>query len=301
MKLSAGISSPFASRLLVSLLFFVLTLTLPLSAQGDPTQPEKKKSEDPGLTGVLDEEAFKKLHELKGEAAPAPKGEMLRIGNDRAYLSLPKGAKTPMPAVIVIHEWWGLNGHVKHWTDRLAADGYAALAVDLYGGVVATTPKQAMSTMKTVPRARALRTLKNAYDFLADDPRIKAERRACIGWCFGGKWSLELAMHAPKLDGAVIYYGRCTTKAEELAKISDRTHILGVFGNLDAGIPPAQVDRLEAALKTAKRHFKILRYDANHAFANPSSARYDKKAATAAWRRVRAFLATRLKAGVRRP
>ena len=72
------------------------------------------------ITGPLSEEQFKALHTLKGEAAPPPCGTMIDVGGTRAYLSLPKEGKAPYPGIVVVHEWWGLNDHVHHWTDRLA-------------------------------------------------------------------------------------------------------------------------------------------------------------------------------------
>jgi carboxymethylenebutenolidase len=246
-----------------------------------------------GHTGILSEEDFKALHQLRTDKPPAPRGEMIDLAGTRAYLSLPAGAKAPLPGVVVIQEWWGLNDNIKHWSDRLAADGYAALAVDLYGGKVATTPDEAMAAMKSVDEARTLATLQAAHAFLASDPRIRAKKRGSIGWCFGGHWSLRLALVAPDLDAAVIYYGRLVTDAAELKAI--RASVLGVFGNLDKGIPPENVNEFEAALKAAGVKHRILRYDAEHAFANPSSPRYDQPAARAAWDEARAFLAKTLK------
>jgi carboxymethylenebutenolidase len=195
--------------------------------------------------------------------------------------------------VIVIHEWWGLNEHIQHWTDRLAEDGYAALAVDLYGGKVARTPDEAMAAMKAVDDAAALKALRAAHRFLETDARVKAPRTASIGWCFGGAWSLQLALNEPALDAAVIYYGRLVTDPQKLKAIQGP--VLGVFGNKDEGIPPKAVDEFDKALHEAGVAHTILRYDAQHAFANPSGARYDQKAADEAWRHVRAFLAGRLK------
>ena len=103
---------------------------------GQDLQPERPV--DTGLTGSISEEQFMALHDLTTEKAPAPKGEMIDLAGGRAYLSLPEKAQAPLPGIVVIHEWWGLNDHIKHWADRLAAEGYAALAVDLYGGKVAT-------------------------------------------------------------------------------------------------------------------------------------------------------------------
>jgi carboxymethylenebutenolidase len=190
-------------------------------------------------------------------------------------------------------EWWGLNDHIRHFTDRLAADGYAALAVDLYGGKVATTPEQALETMKKVDDAKAREILGAAHRFLAEDARVKAKRRGVIGWCFGGGWSLQQAIMQPDLDAAVIYYGRLETDPKVLAKIE--APVLGVFGNEDDGIPPAAVDAFAAAMKQAGESLELHRYDAPHAFANPSSGNYDTKAAEAAYAEVRAFFGEHLR------
>jgi len=245
------------------------------------------------LPDGMSEEEFKALHELREEAAPPRRGQMIEVAGARAYLSLPEGASAPMPGVIVIHEWWGLNEHIMHWADRLAAEGYAALAVDLYGGVVATTRDEAMAAVKKVDDARALEILRAAHRFLVEDERVRAPRTASIGWCFGGGWSLGLAIAEPELDAAVIYYGRLPESAEALRPI--RAALLGVFGNQDEGIPPAAVDAFEANLEKAGVRNRILRYDAPHAFANPSGKAYHQDDAAAAWKEVRAFLAEHLR------
>jgi carboxymethylenebutenolidase len=245
------------------------------------------------MTGILSEAEFKALHALRGEAAPPARGTMVDIAGNRAYLSLPADAQAPLPALVVIHEWWGLNEHIQHWSDRLAADGYATLAVDLYGGRVATTRDSAMSYMRSVNEEQALEILLAAHAFLQEDARVQATHRGSIGWCFGGGWSLRLALEAEDLQAAVIYYGRLVTDPERLAAIE--APILGVFGTRDTGIPAEVVDTFEEALAEAKVEHRILRYDAEHAFANPSSARYDEEAAAAAWEEVRSFLARTVK------
>ena len=99
----------------------------------EPKPAETKPAESKGgLTGQVSEEEFKKMHELKKDAPPVLSGTPVDIAGTKGYLSLPKGAKAPMPAVIVIHEWWGLNDNVKHWADRIAAIASS--------GVVATVP-----------------------------------------------------------------------------------------------------------------------------------------------------------------
>ncbi|MFN0150013.1 MAG: dienelactone hydrolase family protein [bacterium] len=243
-------------------------------------------------TGALSEEAFKALHELKEGVAPATRGTMIEIVGSRAYLSLPADAKPPLAGVIVIQEWWGLNEHVKHWADRISAEGYAAIAVDLYGGRVATTPDSAMAYMKSVDDTRALEILQAAHAFLANDSRVQAKKTASIGWCFGGAWSLRLALAAPDLDGAVMYYGHPITDPAELKKI--HAPVFGVFGTLDQSIPPATVAEFEKGLAEAGVPHEIHSYEALHAFANPSNPRYDTKAAADAWAKVSKFLRSRL-------
>lgn len=243
-------------------------------------------------TGVLDEESFASLHDLTENEAPELAGDDVEVGDMDAYLSLPE-VGDPVAAVIVIHEWWGLNDHVKHWADRLASDGYAALAVDLYGGTVATTRDEAMTAMRAVDEEAALASLAAAHEYLTDgDGPVGAERTACIGWCFGGGWSLKLAMAEPKLDAAVVYYGRLTNDVEALSKIE--APMLGVFGNEDRGIPPKAVNEFAEAMDEAGCDLTLARYDAEHAFANPSSARYDAEHAADAWNRTREFLCEHL-------
>lgn len=265
-----------------------------------PESPEEEESptpptlrEDP-LTGILSEEEFKALHTLSKDAPAPGRGTRVTLSDgSSAYLALPEDAQTPVPGVIVIHEWWGRNGHIELWTDRLAADGYAALAVDLYGGEVATTRDDAMRLMRSVDEGEAKATVAAAHAFLVSDERVKASATASIGWCFGGLWSLNAARTIPELDAAVVYYGHVPTDPELLRPIE--ANVLGIFGNEDRSIPHEHVTAFEAALEEAEVVAEIHRYEAPHAFANPSSERYDEIAATDAWYRVRAFLERTLK------
>ncbi len=253
-------------------------------------------SEESGDTAgaALTEAEFAALHSLKEDAAPTPRGIPLTVGASggragfEGYLSLPSGASENVPTVLVIHEWWGLNDHIRHWADRVAAAGYAALAVDLYGGTVATTREEAMRAMGEVDPEEARARLAAALWYARNHPRLGAPRVVALGWCFGGTWSLETARMDPDLDGAVIYYGRLTRDREELASI--RARVLGIFGTQDPSIPNADVDRFEADLAALGIEHRILRYPAAHAFANPSGGNYDAPHAEAAWTEVRAFL-----------
>jgi carboxymethylenebutenolidase len=248
------------------------------------SSPESHKPSD---TGPLSETQFKALHAPPIGGSPVLRGQTIDLDGTKAYLSLPDG-KGPFPAIVVIHEWWGLNSNIELWADRLAKAGWAALAIDLYGGTVATTPDKAMATMKAVDEAKAKQTITAAIDFVTKDPRILATRRAVIGWCFGGGWSMQTALAHAELDGVIIYYGQLETDPKKLAAIKAR--VLGNFGNKDEGIPPATVDKFEAALKQAGVKAEIHRYDAPHAFANPSNPHYDEASAGDAWTHVLAFL-----------
>lgn len=281
-------------------LFVPCLLSMSAIAQSDDERPASRPSSRPAAaadawTGVLDEKEFAALHELSQAEVPELHGADIRLrvpteGGDEAreetaYLSLPEGR--PRGGVVVIHEWWGLNRHVRNWTDRLAADGYAALAVDLYGGVVATDRDGASAAVRGVVAEDALATLRAAHRFLVEDERIEAERTGVVGWCFGGGWSLQLAIAEPELDAAVVYYGRLVDDVETLGRI--RAPVLGVFGTEDRGIPVEGVLGFADAMKRAGREFELRMYDAEHAFANPSSARYDAEHAAEAWVEVRTF------------
>src|SRR5271166_4369339 len=116
----------------------------------------------------------------------------------QALLYTPAG-KGPFPAIIVIHEWWGLNDWVKDQASKLADQGYVTLAIDLYRGRVATTPDMAHEIMRGVPEDRAKRDLHAAFEFLASQPNVKKDRIGSIGWCMGGGYSLDVALQEPTL------------------------------------------------------------------------------------------------------
>ncbi|MEM1416805.1 MAG: dienelactone hydrolase family protein [Myxococcota bacterium] len=258
---------------------------------GDTPEPVGRAASqhaDPLFTGAVDEATFASLHEHTDAAAPRRFGETVRAGAAVFYRSLPTRTG-PHPGVVVIHEWWGLNAHIEHWADRLAALGYAALAVDLYGGRTATTPEGAMELVGSVDEDEARATLAAAVAYLEANG---SERIAVLGWCFGGGWALRAGVEVAGIDATIMYYGRPITEAAALEGYGGP--LLGVFGNEDTSIPPATVDAFAAALTEAGVDHALRRYDASHAFANPSSARYDPVAAEAAWGEVQAFLRTHL-------
>jgi len=212
----------------------------------------------------------------------------------QALLYTPPG-KGPFAAVIVIHEWWGLNDWVKEQASKFSDQGYVALAVDLYRGKVATTPDMAHELMRGVPEDRAKRDLHAAFEFLRAQPNVRKDRLGAIGWCMGGGYSLDVALQEPTLSADVINYGHLATDSEALKKIN--APILGLFGGKDQGITPDDVHKFEAAMKQLGKKVDIKIYDdAGHAFENPNNkAGYRAEDAADAWKRTVAFLAENLK------
>ncbi|HZD33520.1 MAG TPA: dienelactone hydrolase family protein [Candidatus Angelobacter sp.] len=219
-----------------------------------------------------------------------------KSGDDtvNGILYMPQG-KGPFPALVVIHEYWGLNDWVKEQASKLADQGYAALAIDLYRGQVGTTPDEAHQLMRGVPEDRANRDLLAATAFLATQKNVDAKRIGSIGWCMGGGYSLDLAIADPKLKAAVINYGHLASDDATLKKIN--APILGLFGGQDKGIPPADVKKFESQLKALGKTADIHIFpDAGHAFENPNNKTgYRADDAAEAWKLTVAFLAKYLK------
>jgi carboxymethylenebutenolidase len=212
----------------------------------------------------------------------------------QAVLYTPSG-KGPFPAVIVIHEWWGLNDWVKDQAAKLAGEGYVALAVDLYRGKIATTRDQAHELMSGAPGDRVKRDLHAAFEFLQSQPNVKKNRMGAIGWCMGGGYSLDVALQEPTLAADVINYGHLATDADALKKIN--APILGLFGALDEGIPPKDVKKFAETLEEMGKKVEIKIYDdAGHGFQNPvNKDGYRAADAADAWKRIVSFFAETLK------
>jgi carboxymethylenebutenolidase len=203
--------------------------------------------------------------------------------------------KGPFPALIVIHEYWGLNDWVKEQASKLADQGYVSLAIDLYRGKVADNPDLAHELMRGVPEDRASRDLRAAFDYLASQPNVKKDRIGSIGWCMGGGYSLRVAILEPTLAADVINYGPLVTDPEQLKKIN--APILGIFGGQDRGITPDDVKKFQQALTQLGKQVEIKIYsDAGHAFENPNNKQgYRAEDAADAWKRTLDFLAKTLK------
>jgi carboxymethylenebutenolidase len=223
--------------------------------------------------------------------------------NTTGYLVYPELANNtqqqqePMPAVIMIHEWWGLNEHIKNQADILAKEGYVVLAVDLYRGEVAADSNRAMELTSSVRNnsASAIDNLQSAVNYVKSLEMVDGSRIASLGWCFGGDWSLQLALNSSEnpLAATIVYYGRPVTDTASLSSIS--WPILGIFGDQDQAIPVESVKQFTSALNASGVTNEIYLYEGvGHAFANPSGDNYAPKETADAWQKTIGFLRTYL-------
>ena len=198
------------------------------------------------------------------------------------FLALPRDTRRHR-AIIVIHEWWGLSEWVKEQAEKLAANGYVTLAVDLYQGKVTADPSEARKLKHGLRQERAIGDLKAAFDYLADRPDVDPKHIGSLGWSMGGGLAVQLAIHEPRLAACVVNYGPLPTNIEDIQKIN--VPVLGIFGSLDRGISPHKVRAFETCMNATGKRVDIEIYDgASHAFENPTNTRgYRPAAAVDAW------------------
>ena len=216
--------------------------------------------------------------------------------NSTGYLVYPELANNTqqqLPAVIMIHEWWGLNEDIKNQADILAREGYVVLAVDLYQGEVATTSDRSRELASSVRNnsASAIDNLQSAVNYVKSLQIVDGNRIASLGWCFGGDWSLQLAVNSSEdpLAATIVYYGRPLTDTSSLSGIS--WPVLGIFGDQDQAIPVESVKQFAAALNATGVTNDIYLYEGvGHAFANPSGDNYAPKETADAWQKTIGFL-----------
>lgn len=226
--------------------------------------------------------------QLTGEMIEYTSGDM----KIPAYLSRPKKSGTAPGAVLVIHEIFGLNDHIKSIADRISNEGYVALAPNLFVRAPEPPPKDTsdMNALRkaasSIPNEVAIKDMQAGLDYLKT---VKNTRQhfASIGFCMGGGFSYQIATHTKDLAGAVIFYGR--TPIELVPQVS--CPLLGSFGALDTGIPPEKLKEFEDALKKAGKTADIKIYEgAKHGFFNNTRPEaYNAEAAADAWQRTLNF------------
>jgi carboxymethylenebutenolidase len=223
------------------------------------------------------------------QAITFPSGD----GTAQGILYLPQGPG-PHPALVVIHEWWGLNDWIKQEAAGYASKGYVALAVDLYRGKVADTPDLAHELSRGLPQDQGVRDLTSAVTYLESRKEVNRDRIGAVGWCMGGGFALQLAIAAPSLRAVAVNYGSLPTDKTALAQI--HAAVLGNFGGQDHGIPPDAVHAFEATMQSLGKPVDVKIYpDAGHAFENPNNkAGFRAEDAADALTRIDRFFAAEL-------
>jgi len=213
----------------------------------------------------------------------------------RGYLAVPEGAG-PFPAVILIHEWNGLVDRVRQMADAMAAEGYVALAADLYSGRTGSSQEENVALVNEVnsDSAKMIANLNAAVAFLRSRSDVTG-RIGAMGWCFGGGIALSFGLGGTNHDATAIFYGRLL---EDPARLRSLTHeVYGTFAALDGGIPPDAVERFVLALREAGVSNDVHVYDdVNHGFwlhADQDPAR--QVPALDAWQRLKSYLDRTLK------
>lgn len=228
-------------------------------------------------------------------AAPAPQGAHVNYlpadTATRGYLAVPEG-EGPFPALVLIHEWNGLVDRVRQVADAFAAEGYVALAVDLYSGRTGSNAEENRALTREVrsDEPTMIANLDAAVHFLRDRSDVTG-RVAAMGWCFGGGVALSFALGGEHHDGTAIFYGSLVEDPEVLRSITHEVY--GTFAALDQGIPPEQVNRFEAALRSIGIENDIHIYDdVNHGFWLRVDQDRETREAPAldAWQRLKAYL-----------
>ena len=198
-------------------------------------------------------------------------------------------------AVILVHEFWGLNDYIRQEAERLNSRiGAAVLAIDLYDGKVATDAATASKYMNGVNQERCLAIADGAIHALKDGAfHFKPKTIGTVGYCFGGGWSERAAIVGGKsVQACVIYYGSPDMTPQSLAKL--RAPVMMFYGKQDNWINDDLVAKFTKAMRAAGKSLEVHRYDAPHAFANPSNPHYDAAAASDAITRELAFFKAHL-------
>ena len=207
------------------------------------------------------------------------------------YLATPKNGKGP--GVLVIQEWWGLVGHIKNVCDRFAAEGFSALAPDLYHGQTADEPDAAGKLFMALNIAQAEKDLRGAAKYLAG--QSSTAKLGAVGFCMGGQLALFAGTVNPNVGAVVDFYGIHPNVKPDYSKLTGP--VLGLFAEKDAFVTPQAAKDVDAAIKKAGKQSEIHIYPGvDHAFFNDERPDvYNKAAADDAWRRTLAFFRQHLK------
>lgn len=211
-------------------------------------------------------------------------------GNGATYRGYLSAAPSPAPGVVVVQEWWGLTDHERDLCDRFAAEGFTALAPDLYKGVQAKSPDEAGKMLMALNIAETEKILRGALAALLDDPACASRTAGIVGFCMGGQLALFAAATSPELVSACVdFYGVHPNAQPPLENL--RAPLLGIFAEVDKYLTPKVVDDFDRRLTALGRAHEFHTYPGTqHGFFNDTTDHHHPEASRDAWRRTLEFL-----------
>lgn len=258
--------------------------------EATPTMPADAGA-NAGVAAPISVDESAERREVIAESLP-----YAEVGNELVYghFAIPADMIDPLPAIILVHDWYGLNDDIRAAAERLAGDGYIVLAVDLFEGKTAENAAAARALEIEVVEdpQRAEDNLRQAISFI----RISsgAPSIGIVGYGFGGGWALTTSIESPAgLDAAVSIYGQVVTDEDELADA--RLPFLGIYLESDRAVPAKSVRDFQTAMSALDKDAEIEFFDGvRRGFVFASSTEYDQAVADRAWRRMLDFLGDRL-------
>lgn len=216
---------------------------------------------------------------------------VLEVDNRKLSLHLPSGAQAPLPTVLVFHSAMGRTESTLRWCDRLAEQGFAAVAFDFYDGAVARSTEDALTLRDAAnTRASELQALVElTYEQVGHDPRLLASKRFVLGWSFGAAWATYSLAFLPNVDGVVAYYGQAFSDNPQLFATLNAP-LLFIGGELDTAPPPSRLEAIVNQLRSKGKQAQLHLLPAGHGFAELAHPSYNELVADQAWELTLAFL-----------
>ena len=259
--------------------FLLVPLALACAEAAPPADANQAPALPPAITG--------EGGALEGSALQYVDGDELTTG----YLSVPDG-NGPFPALVIIHEWNGLQDRVRQLADDVADEGYVTLAADLFQGRTGSNRDENMALVREAQSdpAAMIANLNAAVAYLRGRPDVTG-RVGAMGWCFGGGVALSFGLDGANHEATAIFYGRLVDDPEVVARLDHEVY--GTFAALDSGPSPESVAAFESALRAAGVEHDLHIYDdVDHGFWLRVDGDPDVRAAPAAdaWERLKAYL-----------